>query len=85
MTLTTVVSSRSWETFEFAITFADSNISFEFCFSECFSFTTWNPSLLHELTKTSLKSLIFDEIFTVTNRFTEEKTHSLFFFIKPGS
>ena len=34
--------------------------------------------------KISLKWLIFDEIFTVTNRFTEDKARSLLF-VKSGS
>ena len=49
--------------------------------SDCLCFTTCHPYLLHvDKDKISLKSLIFDEIFTVTHRFTEDKARSPFFF-----
>ena len=50
--------------------------------SDFLCFTTCHPYLLHvDKDKISLKSLIFDEIFTVTHRFTEDKARSLFFFL----
>ena len=50
--------------------------------SDCLCFTTCHPYLLHvDKDQISLKSLIFDEIFTVTHRFTEDKARSLFFLL----
>ena len=54
--------------------------------SDCLRFTTCHPYLLHvDNDQISLKSLIFDEIFTVTHRFTEDKARSLLFFVKSRS